>query len=72
MNATLRLLFKCGPHSTYREIQIEKVIELDVPDRGRNEISFRETAKGWIMAVSKPLLDGPLADEFLTVRKNVV
>ena len=52
------------------EIIIEKVIELDVPDHGRNEISFRQTAKGWVMAVSRPLLmKGLLAEEFLSVRK---
>ena len=64
MTATLTLKFEDG--STY-SVTVEKVIELDVPDHGRREISFRQTKSGWVMAISKPLLD----HQFLTVAKDI-
>ena len=68
MDATLAIKFQDG---TKTEIAITKVIEVDVPDHGRNEVSFRQTSKGWVMAISKPLLTGKLDHQFLTASKNI-
>ena len=68
MTATLALKFQDGSKT---EINIKGVIEVDVPDHGRKEISFREARGGWVMAISKPLLTGKLDHQFLTVAKDI-
>lgn len=68
MTATLSLKFEDGSST---EIPIKAVVEIDVPDHGRKEISFREARGGWIMAINKPLLTGKLDHQFLTVAKDI-
>lgn len=67
MTATLTLAFDDG---TVREIPLTKAIEIDTS--GRREISFRETANGWVMAFTKSLKDGKTFDahNFITVSKD--
>lgn len=67
MTATLALKFEDGSSTM---ITVDKVIEIDTPDNGRKELSFRQTKSGWVMAVSKPLLTGKLDHQFLTATKN--
>lgn len=68
MKATLTLTFDDGTSTDHR---LEKCIILDVADRGRNELSFRQTSHGWVMTVSKPLLEGKkLHDNFVSVKKQ--
>lgn len=67
MTATLTLAFDDG---TVREIPLTKAIEIDTS--GRREISFRETANGWVMTFTKSLKDGKTFDahNFITVSKD--
>jgi hypothetical protein len=66
MTATLTLNFTDG---TSKEILIDRVIEIDTP--GKQEISFRETPKGWVMAFTKSVKDGKMfAENTLKLTKN--
>lgn len=66
MVATLKLNFDDG---SSKEIILTKAIEIDT--NGKQEISFRETPKGWVMAFTKSVKDGKMfAKEILTVEKQ--
>lgn len=70
MTATLTLAFDDG---TVREIPLTKAIEIHAGYRSdRREISFRETANGWVMTFSSSLKDGKMFDahNFITVSKD--
>lgn len=60
MKATLLIYFDDG---SYRELIIDKAVELDVSPNRRQSIEFRETAKGWVMSYAKPLLLGQKLSE---------
>lgn len=64
--AKLTLHFNDG---TTQEIELIKAIELDTS--GRQEISFRETPKGWVMAFTKSVKEGKMfGDLMLTAEKH--
>ncbi len=68
MTATLKLSFEDG---SSKEIELKKVLLIDTPLSARQELSFRESASGWVMAVTHGLLDGKkLSSNFCTVTKN--
>lgn len=68
MTAVLCLRFDDG---SVKNITIDKAIEINTS--GKQELSFRETNKGWVMAFTKSILEGhKLADmePFLHCRKD--
>lgn len=64
--AKLTVYFDDG---TSKDIVLEKAIEIDTA--GKQELSFRETAKGWVMTFTKSILDGKkLGKKFIECSKN--
>lgn len=67
MTALLTISFDDG---TTKQIVVDKAIEVDTSST-QQELSFRRTKKGWVMAFTKSLLDGKkLANDFLTASKQ--
>lgn len=67
MTATLMITFDDG---SSRQIAVGKAIEIDTASEFQ-ELSFRSTRKGWVMAFTKPLFEGKkLADNFLSAAKQ--
>ena len=67
MTATLTITFDDG---SSRQITVEKAVEVNTSTEFQ-ELSFRSTRKGWVMAFTKSLFEGKkLADNFLNASKQ--
>jgi len=64
--SNIKLHFEDNSQTT---IELIKVITVDTSNPKRREISFRETDKGWVMAITKSLLTSKLANTFITGEK---
>lgn len=69
MTATLELRFQDG---TSKKIKLDDVVVIRFSIKRRKSISFNESPQGrWNMSITEELLEKPLANNFLSVSKDV-